>query len=95
MRECSPLAISVVLHIRNPVPPTDTSWIPVPVASEGREIEPRSQVNLGTESSLYIWRYYSIILPKPMTRFKLNASSSDRVDPLELSRSPSFCPYSN
>jgi hypothetical protein len=56
-RECCSFAISVGLHIRNPVPPTAFSCIPVPVASDEREIEQRAQFHFGTESSIFIWRY--------------------------------------
>jgi hypothetical protein len=48
------LAISVVLHNTNPVPPTAFSWIPVPVAFDEREIEPRSQFHFGTALALYL-----------------------------------------
>jgi len=78
-REFRPLAISVYLLNRNPEPPTAFSWIPVPVASDEREIEPQAQFHFGTALAVHLEvlvRY----LPYPMTRFLLNASSSDRVN---------------
>jgi len=53
-RECRPLSINVVLHNRNPAPPTAFSWIPVPVASDEREIEPRTQFHFGTALAVHL-----------------------------------------
>jgi hypothetical protein len=47
-------SISVGLHNRNPVPPTAFSWVPVPVASDEREIEPRAQFHFGTALAVHL-----------------------------------------
>jgi hypothetical protein len=53
-RECRPLAGGVGLHNRNPVPPTAFSLIPVPVAYDEREIEPRAQFHFGTALAVHL-----------------------------------------
>jgi hypothetical protein len=41
-------------HNRNPVPPTAFSWIPVPLASDEREIETRAQFHFGMALAVHL-----------------------------------------